>query len=114
MEDELIVREMACDSLEMLGYTVHPCVNGSDAVFYFLEHHAEVDLAIIDLTMPEMNGAECFRKLKSIDPGIRVIITSGHTMDEQIDMLLQEGVRSFLQKPFDLNGLSDAVGRALD
>ncbi len=113
VEDENIVREMTRDALTAQGYTVTSCSNGKEAVAHYREHFRDIDLILLDLTMPELNGADCFKAMKAVNPEIKTVITSGHTMDDEINSLMQEGVHSFIQKPFTLQGLSDIVNKAL-
>jgi two-component system cell cycle sensor histidine kinase/response regulator CckA len=113
VDDEKIIRDMAADALSMLGYTVASCANGHEAVSKFREQSGAFDLVFLDLTMPGMGGRECLRELRSINPRIKVIISSGHALDDEISTLLKEDSVAFLQKPFNVRLLSDAVRTAL-
>jgi PAS domain S-box-containing protein len=113
VEDEPILREMASEALDSLGYSVHSCDNGTEAVNYFGTHYTEIDVVLLDLTMPGLNGGDTFRALKKINPAVRTIITSGHTLDDEIGILLQEGALFFLKKPYNLDNLSEALSLAL-
>jgi DNA-binding NtrC family response regulator len=104
---------MASDALLMLGYTVVSCADGSEAVAKYRERSGEYDLVLLDLTMPGMGGRECLKELRSINAHLKVIITSGHALDNEISAILTDNTISFLQKPFDLRALSGAVSRAL-
>jgi CheY-like chemotaxis protein len=112
-DDEQFIREMASDALSELGYTVSACADGGEAVARYRERWREFDLVIIDLSMPGLGGADCFREMKRINPQLRAVISSGHLMDGEIDALLGEGVAGFLHKPFDLAALSETVIAAL-
>lgn len=68
----------------------------------------------MDLTMPGLSGGDTFRALKKINPNVRTIITSGHTLDDEIGVLLQEGANFFLKKPYNLKNLSDALSLTLN
>jgi two-component system cell cycle sensor histidine kinase/response regulator CckA len=113
VDDEKIVRDMASDALLMLGYTVVSCADGSEAVAKYRGRSGEYDLVLLDLTMPGMGGRECLKELRSINARLKVIITSGHALDNEISAILTDNTISFLQKPFDLRALSGAVSRAL-
>lgn len=113
VEDEGLVREMICDALASLGYSATSCTNGKEAVTHYRSHFRDIDCVLLDLTMPELNGADCFRAMKAINPEIKAVITSGYTMDEEINKLLQEGAFSFIQKPFTIHNLSDILNKAL-
>jgi PAS domain S-box-containing protein len=113
VDDEKIVREMASDALSMLGYAVSSCADGSEALAKYRERSGEYDLVLLDLTMPGMDGRECLKALRSINAHLKVIITSGHALDNEISAILTDTTIAFLQKPFDLRALSSAVRRAL-
>jgi DNA-binding NarL/FixJ family response regulator len=63
--------------------------------------------------MPKLSGKECLRAMKKIAPSMKAIITSGHTMDNEIGELLAEGALAFLQKPYEIERLAEAVQKAL-
>jgi PAS domain S-box-containing protein len=113
VDDVPVMREIIVDVLQSLGYTVTACCDGCEALDWFREHQSNCDLVIMDLTMPRLSGGECFKAMKQINPSVRTIITSGHTADSEIDELLKEGALAFLQKPFEIERLSDAVQSAL-
>jgi len=113
VDDEKIVREMASDALSMLGYAVASCADGSEALAKYRERSGEYDLVLLDLTMPGMDGRECLKALRSINAHLKVIITSGHALDNEISAILTDTTIAFLQKPFDLRALSNAVRKAL-
>jgi len=113
VDDLQVIREMTVDILSDLGYTANACGDGEEALSWFREHHAVCDLVLLDLTMPKLNGRECFRAMKEIAPSMKVIITSGHAIDKEIDDLLHEGVNAFLQKPYEIERLSEIVNLAL-
>ncbi len=113
VDDVPMIREIATDVLHDLGYTVNACSDGSEALTWFQEHFSVCDLVLLDLTMPKLSGRECFRAMKKIQPALKVIITSGHAMDNEIGELLDEGAMAFLQKPFEIERLSDLVNKTL-
>ena len=71
------------------------------------------DVALIDITMPGMDGGDCFRALRKIAPGVKALLTSGHALDGTVQALLDEGMLGFIQKPYLAAQLSEAVSRAL-
>ena len=113
IDDEKIIRDMASDALTMLGYIVTSCADGNEAVAKFRAQSGEYDLVLLDLTMPGMSGLECLKELRSINARIRFIISSGYAFDNEISTILKDDTVTFLQKPFDVRVLSDAVRRAL-
>jgi DNA-binding NtrC family response regulator len=113
IDDEKIVRDMVSDALSALGYDVTSCASGEEAVTNCRNTDAEIDLVVLDLTMPGMGGLQCSKELRAINPRLPFVIMSGHALDSQISPLLQEGKITFLQKPFDMRTLSSTVKNAL-
>ena len=77
VDDEESVRVVVGAILEQLGYRVALTADGKEAADYYAEHSDEVDLVLLDLDMPVMNGPECFKKLKETDPDVRAEPTWG-------------------------------------
>ena len=109
VDDEGIVREFAATALQKLGYSVSLCVNGSEAVEYFKDHHQDIDLVILDLIMPILSGPDTFRELKAIDPDVKVLISSGFSQNETINGLIDEGALELLGKPFRIGELAQML-----
>ena len=72
------------------------------------------DLIILDMIMPDMGGGETFDRLKEIDPGIKVLLSSGYSVDGQATEILDRGCKGFIQKPFDIKELSLRIREILD
>ncbi|MBN2196864.1 MAG: response regulator [Polyangiaceae bacterium] len=109
IDDEETVRAFVVRALTKSGYEVTAFPDGLAAVDYFAVHHAEIDLVILDLTMPHLSGEEAFHRLREIDPDVRVVIASGHSRQAAADALLGEGARAFLAKPFRAYELTQEV-----
>ena len=114
VEDEKNVLEFATELLSGLGYEVYTARNGRMALGLLRERGLKVDLVLTDLIMPEMNGMELIRKIRTFYPGVKVIYTSGYT-DNHITQgeLLKEGV-NFIQKPYSVGRLTEMVRKVLD
>ena len=113
VDDEPTVRDVLEHMLASLGYTAACVRNGQEAVDYYREHGGDIDLVLLDLTMPVMNGWYCFRALKELDPGVKVLLATGHDLDGVGQGMLEEGVAGFLEKPYIVAGLSESVAKAL-
>ena len=113
VDDEEMLRDLATDMLSDLGYKVRACRNGREAVDLYRKEWQEIDLVIMDMTMPVMSGRDAFRTMREINPDVRVILSSGYTVEGDAQALLKEGVLAFIGKPFDHSELSQAVGKAL-
>jgi PAS domain S-box-containing protein len=114
VDDEEVVRKTASNMLQRLGYEVTPVSRGSEAVEYYRKHGSEVDLVIIDLVMPDMDGGDCLDGLLHIDPDVRVLLSTGYGLDGRVQELLDKGGRGFIQKPYQLQELDVRVREALD
>jgi two-component system cell cycle sensor histidine kinase/response regulator CckA len=100
VDDEPVYHEILTEIFTGLGYTVHCCANGVDAVDYYREHASAIHVVILDMNMPKMNGLRCFKHLKEINPGVQVVISSGYGDNSDRAALQKEGVRAFVQKPY--------------
>ncbi len=113
IDDEAGIRDTVEELLKSIGYTVICCSNGIEAVEIFKEKNGDIDLVLLDMIMPKMNGVDCFRKLKEINPQVQVAITTGYSIQEDIDLVLREGAKEVIEKPFELNKLSNIVKEAI-
>jgi CheY-like chemotaxis protein len=109
VDDEEMLRRMLRTMLEGAGLQVLVASDGREAVERFREHSDTIGVVLLDLTMPEMGGAEALAALRAIRPDVRVILTSGYSENE-----LSSGADDFLGKPFSLASLIDKVRRALE
>ncbi len=114
VEDEEEVRETGRTVLESLGYTVHEAYDGVDAVEKLQSLHDKIDLVILDVVMPRMSGKEVFDRVRELNPGMKVLFTSGYTADiVDLDNLPDSGV-AFVAKPMSVDQLLLAVRGVLD
>lgn len=112
VDDEDSVREVVASMLLCLGYEVVDTPDGRQAIEYYTEHGDDIDLVILDMTMPVMDGAACFRQLKTLDPAVKIVLATGHAMEEDAHDLMKAGALRFVQKPFAVQQLSDALSAA--
>jgi two-component system cell cycle sensor histidine kinase/response regulator CckA len=113
VDDEEFIIEVTGRLLEELGYHVLTAADGDEAVKIYSQQHTGIDLVIMDMIMPGLSGSETFDKLKSINPAVRVILSSGYSINEKAAEIMQRGVLFFLQKPYHLDELSLKVREAL-
>lgn len=114
VDDEKIVRDIVVESLGSFGYTVTACEDGHEAVEVYRREGDEIDMVILDLIMPKMNGSDTFSALKVIDPDVRVMLSSGYSANQEVKGLLDNGACGFLVKPFTLSELAEEVHRIVD
>jgi len=113
VDDEDIVRQMTTRMLHLLGYDVVGCESGRKAVQLFQEHWRELDLVLLDLVLPEMDGKAVFEAMRRIDPAARIVLFSGYSADGDARVMLERGAKGFLQKPFNATELSEVVSSVL-
>ncbi|WP_328745559.1 hybrid sensor histidine kinase/response regulator [Geomonas anaerohicana] len=113
VDDEETVRGIGADMLRELGFEVLTAADGCEAVQIYA---ARQDLAVVvlDLTMPQMDGEQCFRELRRIDPQARVIMSSGFSEYEVTRKFTGKGVAGFIQKPYKLSALREVLRSCLD
>ena len=113
VDDEDLVRNVVVRMLSGMGHTVVSASDGREAVDYYAHHGGSVDLVIIDMIMPEMDGQECFRTLRQLNPNVKAILSTGWGSDGSVQGVLDEGMIDFVQKPYQMEQLAAAVDRAL-
>ena len=113
VEDEAVIRSNVGQCLHQLGYDVLEAESGETALKICEEHRGKIDLVLTDLVMSNMSGQELARKLGQHDPEVKILFMSGYTEDSAArhDILLRGS--AFLQKPFSVGDLSNAVQEAL-
>jgi PAS domain S-box-containing protein len=113
VDDEEMVREVNQEILGVLGYRVRAAASGPEALAIYREKGSEIDLVILDMIMPDMNGTEVFKKLKEINPEVRVLLASGYSADGEAAEIVGQGSTGFIQKPFTIKKLSDRINEIL-
>lgn len=113
VDDEEIIRTTGKLLLEEMGYTVILAENGVEAVNIFKEKFKDIDLVIMDMIMPKMNGKEAFMEMKSIDKDCRILLSSGFTKDEDLKSLEKEGLTGFIHKPYKIHELHETLSSIL-
>ncbi len=114
VDDEAMVLEVSQELLEMLGYTVFPARGGREAVELYRAHSDHIDMVILDLIMPDMGGGETYDRLRELDPRVKVLLSSGYSIDGQASEILKRGCDGFIQKPFEAKELSQRIREILD
>jgi PAS domain S-box-containing protein len=114
VDDEDVIIDVGKESLEVMGYSVLTARSGQEAVEIFQTKHGRVDLVILDMIMPGMNGMETFDILKSMNPDIKVILSSGYSAEAHSAKIMERGCSGFIQKPYGMTDLSRKVREVLD
>jgi PAS domain S-box-containing protein len=113
VDDEQITLEVGEEILRELGYSVLTARSGRTAVDLFRENADRIDLVILDMIMPDMSGGRTFDALRSIDPGVKVLLASGYSLTGEASIILERGCNDFIQKPFNMTQLSDKIRSVL-
>ncbi len=113
-DDEDSVLEIGVIMLEKTGYTVLEAKGGREAVEIYEANKDKIDLVILDMIMPDMGGGEAYDKMKEINPDVKVLLSSGYSIEGQATEILDRGCDSFIQKPFSLKKLSGKIRELLD
>jgi signal transduction histidine kinase/CheY-like chemotaxis protein len=108
IDDEPIVRSVIQRSLRRLGLDVLTAGGGSEGVA-LVEAHRDLDLVILDMSMPDLGGPETFVRIRAREPDLQVLIASGYALDRDAQHMLANGAVGFLEKPFNAAALADAV-----
>jgi DNA-binding NtrC family response regulator len=108
-----MIRSFTSTALKDLGYNVLTAVDGHQGVEIFRRHHSEIDLVVMDMIMPNLDGKAMFEKIIKIDPDVRVIVSSGFCSSEATNSMISMGAIEFVPKPFRISELSQAVARCL-
>jgi CheY-like chemotaxis protein len=114
VDDEALIIDVAQAMLERLGYRVEVCMGGQEAVKMITEMGDEIDLVILDMILPEMDGGATFDCIRQIQPGIPVILSSGYAINGHADKILRRGCNGFIQKPYNISELSKKIKQVLD
>ncbi len=114
VDDEVFVVEVVCEMLESLGYSVLAAEDGRTGVEIYKERKKSIALVILDVIMPHMGGKETLELLKTVNPAVKVLLASGYSLEGQAKELLENGCKGFMQKPFQLNELSQKIREILD
>ena len=112
IDDEEVVRFGTEQTLRMLGYTVITATNGNEGIEAYKQHQDEVDVVLLDMIMPEMNGRDCFFALREINNAVRVVLCSGFARNDIVEELQQHDLFGYLKKPVRMHEIAQMLQRA--
>ena len=107
--DEDIIIDVGQEILKTIGYKVLTAKSGNAAVELYKANQNEIDMVILDMIMPDMDGGETYDRLKEINPDIKVLLSSGYSIDGQASEIMLRGCNGFIQKPFQMKDLSQTI-----
>ena len=113
IDDEVSVCETVADMLELSGYSVTTAFDGQAGIKTFRQRKDQINVILLDLTMPGLSGEETFRQLRAIDPSVHVIISSGHSQNKISAVFGNEKHIEFLPKPYNFQALERVIRQCL-
>jgi len=114
VDDEDIIIDVGKPMLDKLGYKTLIAGSGKDAIEIYKSKKDQIDIVILDMIMPEMGGGDAYDKLRKINPEIKVLLSSGYSVDGQATEILERGCDGFVQKPFNMKDLTQKIRGILD
>ena len=117
VDDEETVINVGQKLLDKLGYKAWIVRNGREAIDFIqnCSHSGQdIDLVILDMIMPDMGGSEVYDKIKEIKPDLKVLLSSGYSINGQATEILKRGCEGFIQKPFNMEEFSKKIREILD
>ncbi len=106
IDDEPIINETTSKLLREPGYTVLMTENGREGLELYKTKHKKINLILLDMIMPVMNGYDTFKEVKKVNPNAKILLTSGFAQDAGINELILEGACGFMEKPCRIDDLS--------
>ena len=114
VDDESRIRKVTSQMLEHLGYSVLLAASGDEAIERYRRDGDRIDLVILDMTMPGMDGKETFDRLQALDSDVQVLLASGFSLQGKAEEIVNRGCLGFIQKPYALDSLSTALRTVFD
>jgi PAS domain S-box-containing protein len=114
VDDEDMIIDIGEKILKTMGYEVITARSGREALRLYKENQVKINLVVLDMIMPGMSGGETYDRLKGINPNVKVLLSSGYSMDGQASEILKRGCSGFIQKPFRMSHLSQIIREILD
>lgn len=114
VDDEEDIRELTSEALSNHGYNILDASSGEEALDIYNKHIKSIQMVILDLNMPGMGGKECLKKIKSLNPEVRVLFASGYSATGQGKESLKAGAKDYISKPYQLTVLLNKVREILD
>jgi len=113
VDDDELVRRSVASALRSLGYDTIEADGGAEALEVYRDRKHDLRAVVLDMVMPGMNGRATFAAMREVDPEIPVVLMSGHTMNEEIQSVLDDGARGFLTKPYSVEMLARSIADAI-
>ncbi len=114
VDDEEMILDVGREMLTRLGYRILVANDGEQAIEAVLQRTTGIDLVILDMIMPGIDGGQTFDRIREIRPELPVVLSSGYSINGQATKILERGCKGFIQKPFSLFDISKTIRKVLD
>ena len=114
IDDEDMIIEVAEELFEQLGYKLLIARSGKEAIETYEKNKELIDIVLLDMIMPDMSGSDTYDRMKELDPDIKVLLSSGYSLEGRATEILDRGCNGFIQKPFKMKELSQKLREILD
>ena len=114
VDDEDMIIDVGQEILEEMGYKVLLARSGKEAIETYARNKHKIDMVILDMIMPDMGGGETYDRMKEVNPNVKVLLSSGYSIEGQASDILARGCNGFIQKPFSVKQLSHTIRQVLD
>jgi PAS domain S-box-containing protein len=114
VDDEESIIDVCHEILIALGYNIYIAHNGKEAISIYSTFYKKINLVLLDMIMPGMSGAETYDALKAINPAVKVVLSTGYSLSDQAQGIMERGCQAFIQKPFRIDDLSQKIREVLD
>ena len=114
IDDDDMIISVYSQILRRYGYKVLIATNGKEAIEIYIENKDQISLVVLDMIMPEMNGDKVFTSIKEINPGVKVLLSSGYSHGNIVRDLMQLGCDGFIEKPFNTEKFLQKIGEILN
>jgi CheY-like chemotaxis protein len=114
VDDEAMIIDVGKQLIERMGYNVLTARSGIEAIEIYEKNSDKIDIVVLDMIMPGMGGGETYDRLKEINSDIKVLLSSGYSIDGRATEILEGGCDGFIQKPFNMKDLSKKIREIID
>jgi PAS domain S-box-containing protein len=114
VDDEPLILQYCQEMIKSLGFSVFAVMTAEEAIQIYRGHNQDIDIAILDMVMPKMNGLQLFGNLQTINPDIKTIITTGYALDSRISEIILKNSHQYLKKPYTRDQLAQSIANLMD
>jgi DNA-binding NtrC family response regulator len=113
VDDEEIMLDIESFMLQKIGFNTLKAINSVEACRLYEDKKEHIEIVVLDMCMPDENGTGTYKRLKRMNPNIRVLISSGLEKNRDVDEILNDGQNGFIKKPFKFDEFTSNVNTIL-